>query len=177
MAEMRSLARPYARALFALAKQQDRIDMYGDILTILSAIMSIAAVQHLAGAQRESRRALLQVIRGALHDLPIEITRLLDVMSDNKRLVLVSIVRDLYQEYQRIHSGVLEAMVTCAYAPNEKTKEMIGRQLQERVKGRLQIAYDCEPALIGGFLVRIGDQVLDLSVREKMRRIGQELRR
>jgi len=177
MAEVRSLARPYARALFALAKQQGCVDTFGDTLASLGAIMTSTAVQYLAGAQKGHRVALLQVIRDALPDLPIEIVRLLDAMSDNKRLILVPIVRDLYREYQRADSGVLEAVVTCAYTPSEKTKEAIARRLQERVKGQLQIAYDCEPALMGGFLVRIGDQVLDLSVREQMRRIGQELQR
>ncbi|HUW97793.1 MAG TPA: ATP synthase F1 subunit delta [Acidiferrobacter sp.] len=177
MAEVRSLARPYAHALFALAEQQGRVDIYGEILANLDAIMANTVARYLAGAQKKQRLTLLAVIRDTLPDLPVEMSRLLDAMSDNKRLILLPIVHDLYGQYRRAHVGTTNIMVTCAYTPSEEIKAEIERRLQQRVKGQLRITYDCEPVLMGGFLVRIGDQVLDLSVREQMRRIGRELQR
>jgi F-type H+-transporting ATPase subunit delta len=99
------------------------------------------------------------------------------LLVENGRLGVLPEIRDLFEELRREHEGVLEVEVTSAFPMDEAQLAQLRQKLQAKYGRQVQASVSVEPELIGGVRVKIGDEVLDASVRGKLQGMASALAR
>ena len=175
MYDLKPQARPYAKAAFLAAVEEGQInEMFGD-LKILSEAWSNSSINKLIESPEE-KSVVVATLKGLFSNQPIKLTEnLLDVLGENDRLNLLVVVADIYEDLMLKHN---ESKVIEVAAPNnlsEKTKEIILNKLLNKHGDGSTISFTIDSDLKAGFIVKIGDEVLDLSVKGRIKKLINQL--
>lgn len=172
-----TIGRNYAEALFELGERSGHTERYAELIDAVGGAMEADRQVRLAMVSprvpKDTKAALL---RRALQDTaPDEFIRFLEAVIRRSRQVLLPVIAEQYQalvdvKFNRVHAGV-----TLARAPDDAMRAEVARRLSE-VFGKEVIPHFREdPAILGGLVVRMGDRVMDGSLRRKMVRLKQHL--
>jgi len=175
MYDLKPQARPYAKAAFLAAVEEGQInEMFGD-LKILSEACSNSSIDKLIESPEE-RSVVITTLKNLFSNQPVKLTEnLLDVLGENDRLNLLTAVADIYEDLMLKHN---ESKVIEVAAPNnlsEKTKEIILNKLLNKHGDGSTISFTNDSDLKAGFIVKIGDEVLDLSVKGRIKKLINQL--
>jgi F-type H+-transporting ATPase subunit delta len=169
----RSVARRYLEAAMHAAQRRGLADELGRQLAMLQAALETTpAVRRLLGHPTMGLPRKLEALGDLLGETPVEpLAALIELLIDNDRLAVLEIAEEVYQQLVDEAAGVLRAYVTTA-APlagdqSRRLAETLSRWLDEDVV--IDAAID--PDLIGGLTVRVGDRVLDASLRGRLQRM------
>ncbi len=171
------VAKRYARALFQAARERDILDVVAGDLESLTALLAQqpAFRQFLTALQirQEVRREVLSdVFRAHVHPLVLE---LLHLLLDKKRLAILGQIIEEYGNLLEAERGITRAQVTTAL-PLQGTEERILVEKLEKLSGHtILLEKRVDPKLLGGMMVRIGDRVIDRSVRRTLDQMRREL--
>ena len=169
MAEPITIARPYAEAIFRLAREQSSVAEWSDSLALLEAVVRDEQIRALIGNPNVSRRELENLILGiAGGRISGDARNLVQVLVHNGRLELLSQVRDLYEGLRRDHEGVLEARIVSAFALTDDQLQELVRHVERHYQRKLNTEVEIDPDLIGGVKIAIGDKVIDATVRGRL---------
>jgi F-type H+-transporting ATPase subunit delta len=169
MAENVTVARPYADALFQLARDTGRLSAWSQALAQLAAI---AADSTMAECFRDpelsaNRRAeLIGTVAGDV--LGAEEKNFVRILAENDRLSLLPEIRQLFDVLKDAHEGAKEAAIESAFPLNEAATKTLVADLEKKFGCRIHAKVTVEPELIGGVRIAVGDQVIDASVRGKL---------
>lgn len=178
MAELATLARPYAGAVFAMAKQDQALDRWSRMLGFLAGAAADSKVKRLLDApgmaelQRASR--LAEICGDELDD---QGRKFVEVLAVNKRLNLIAEVREQFEVLRAQEQQSLEVAVTSAYPLSESQSERLKTALQQRFDKTVNLTSEVDSSLIGGVVIRAGDTVIDGSLRGKLNKLGETLAR
>jgi F-type H+-transporting ATPase subunit delta len=173
--ELTTVARPYAEAIFAHADEAGKLDLWSEMLAFLS---SVVADPRLQGAikdpnfGRERLEALMLAIGGGR--LSAEGQNLVRLLVANDRLMVLPEIAALYEVRKNERQGRLDVHITTAYALQAAQKSALADALKRRLGREVTIAADKDPELIGGVCIRVGDLVIDGSVRNQLRHLASE---
>ena len=175
MYDLKPQARPYAKAAFLAAVEEGQInEMFGD-LKILSEACSNSSINKLIESPEE-KSLVITTLKNLFSNQPVKLTEnLLDVLGENDRLNLLTAVADIYEDLMLKHN---ESKVIEVAAPNnlsEKTKEIILNKLLNKHGDGSTISFTIDSDLKAGFIVKIGDEVLDLSVKGRIKKLINQL--
>lgn len=176
MARVTSTARRYAEAAFQIAQRDGTVEQW---LAQLDGLAQVAADPHVV-RRLEDPAVPYEVRREALLDalgrdaLP-QVGNLLELILRRRRVEMLGrISREFRRLYNR-QAGVVEAT---AISASELSAEEV-QALQERVErlagGRVELHFEVDPALLGGVQLRLGDRLIDGSVRGRLERLRNEL--
>lgn len=167
MAELATVARPYAEALFeSLGDTAQDAQVW---LDQLAGIVADPDLQQLADNPRVLPAQLLDVLMGALgKDLPERGRNFLRTVVEAKRLRAVPEMVRQFRALVSQGSGVTDAVVYTPFEISEAALQALGQGLQKRFGRALNLSQQLDPSLIGGIRVVAGDEVLDLSVRARL---------
>ena len=173
MAESVTIARPYAQAIFRLAREGKALAAWSDRLQRLAAIAQDPEMAKVVGNPKFSAGQvadLLVSLTGESANTPgnAQLASFIGILAENERLVVLSDIRDLYEQLKSADEGVKEAAITSAYPLDDAQLKNLMSQLETHFGSRLQPQVEVDAALIGGIKVAVGDQVLDASVRGKL---------
>jgi F-type H+-transporting ATPase subunit delta len=98
-----------------------------------------------------------------------------NILIDRHRARLISDIVELFEEEARLQRGLVLADVTTAEAIDGVSQEIVKRQLRQFAGRDVELRLHTDPALIGGVIARIGDQVIDGSVANQLRRLRARL--
>ena len=177
MAEQITVARPYAEAVFALAREQNALPVWAETLRIAAAVASDARVRvaldnpRLSAAARESR---LLSICGA--DLNADGRRFVRVLIEADRLVLLPEIRDLFNALRDEADGVSRAQITSAFPIDAAELAGLRTALERRFGTKVETTVSVDPQLIGGARIVVGDTVIDGSVQAELQAMANYLR-
>ncbi|MEW6314217.1 MAG: F0F1 ATP synthase subunit delta [Pseudomonadota bacterium] len=178
MAEIVTIARPYAEAVFRLAKQRNQLAAWSDMLALAAAVVADERVAarvvdpNVTGAQAEA--LFLGICGDKLDDAG---KNMIKVLVQNDRLTLLPQIAQLYNELRAQAEGVLDANITSAFPLNDdQVKQLVGK-LEAKYKRKINPQVQVDKALIGGVKIEIGDEVLDASVRGKLQEMAFALTR
>lgn len=167
MAEIATIARPYAEALFQSAKA----DLSGAAawLDPLAALAADAQLQQFADSPKVSTAQVFDVIVGASGlSLSEQAKNFLRTVIDNGRLVALPEIAAQFRALKNAQSGSSDATVYSAYPIDGAALADVAQTLEKRFGRKLNVAVALEPALIGGIRVVVGDEVLDTSVKARL---------
>jgi F-type H+-transporting ATPase subunit delta len=176
MAESQTIARPYADAAFKLALEMKTFADWSDALARLAAIMRSDEAQGLIGNPRLSTASIGGVIGDAAGQLSKEQRNFVQILAENDRLAVLPEIAAQFEEQRNQHEQVLEAKVTSAYPLTEQQIADIVATLQQRYGCRVKAQADVDNDLIGGVSIRVGDEVIDASVRGKLAQLAATLK-
>lgn len=171
----RSAARRYADAIVSLANEQDSFEAWDRDLGNLAGAMSDPQTARFLvnpGVPVVQKR---QVIDTLLQGASPEARNLMNILIERQRL---NILPDLYAAFQSAWldvQGIVLADVTTADPLSPSDLQHIERQLEQMVGKQIRMQTSVDPDLIGGFVARVGDQLLDGSVRTKLRELRGRL--
>jgi F-type H+-transporting ATPase subunit delta len=168
MADIATIARPYAEAVFKVADGEGRLAAWADVIARLAAIAANPAVAEIVGDPNVDPDQLYGVIAGASGDLPKEAQNLLRVLIENGRVALLPEIRESFETLKNEREGVVDAEIATAFALDDAQLAALVQDLEARFKRRINPRVSVDEALIGGVTVAVGDEVIDGSVRGKL---------
>ncbi len=176
MVETVTAARPYAKAVFELARNSGNYDAWSERLSLLKAVVADPALATALDdpSNTSADRALLveKIVGDKLDAEGVNMVRLL---AENNRLSLVSEVGDIYENLRADEEGTLEATVITAMALDDNYRSKLTEALQRRFDKKVKIVEEIDDSLIGGAIIRAGDIVIDGSVKGRLSQLGSSL--
>ena len=174
MSQALTLARPYARAAFALAKDAGRLAPWSTMLGFAALASAVPGVQSALTSPKVSAGTLVDLLLPPGDSDP-NFRRLLEVLADNGRLVLLPEIAALYDQLKADAERVVRATVTSAQPLDAAELDKLRASLRQRFGQDVEVATAVDPALIGGAVIDAGDVVIDGSIRTKLARLGAAL--
>lgn len=169
MAEPLTVARPYAEAVFKLAREKGDLPAWSNTLAILEAVVSTPQIAARVGDPNISAQQLETLILAVAGEAVDGAGRnLIQVLIANDRLTLLPQIRSLYEELRRSQEGVLEAAIVSAFPMDEHQRAQLVSRLEAKHGQRISARLEVDPQLIGGVRIIIGDKVLDATVRGRL---------
>jgi len=169
MAESVTVARPYAQAVYRLAKESKALATWSERLQRLAAIAQDAEMTKVVGNPKFSAKQIAELFISLSGDSGNqELASFIGVLAENERLNVLAQIREIYEELRSADEGVKEATVFTAFALDDAQLKNLMNQLETHFGSKLQPRVEMDAELIGGVKVVVGDQVLDASVRGKL---------
>lgn len=176
MAEALTIARPYAEAAFKLAIEQNALPDWASALERLAVVAGTPEAQKLADDPAIADDKVTSVIADSAGALNAEQTNLLQTLVENGRLSVLSEVSAHFRKLHNEQAGSLDAIVQSAYPLDDAQAAEIQQTLEAKYGRKVSIEVHVEPALIGGVSIRVGDEVIDSSVRGKLEKMASSLK-
>ena len=167
MAELATIARPYAEALFKSAANGDARAL-ADQLDGLSQIARNPELRQFADNPKVEAAQVVDVMTGALQGTGPLVANLLRTMLDNGRLAALPEVAQQYRALVNERLGVSDAVVYSAFPIEPSQMDGVLASLERRFNRKLNATVQVDPELIGGIRVVVGDEVLDASVKARL---------
>jgi len=176
MSELATLARPYAAAVFKRAKETNASKDWSKKLAFLTAVLGDDSISRVIDDPKVSKSSLqtllLDICEG---QLDLEGQNFLKLLIENNRLSLVPAITELFETYKAEDEGSIEIDVTTAFEFTDEAKKKFSATLKKVFGKKVSMKVTVDSALIGGVLVRAGDQVIDASVRGQLQQLAQRL--
>ena len=178
MAELNTIARPYAQAIFSLAESKKELAKWSGALAVLAVTASDDGVKALAGDPGTDKGKLKDMISNICGELADdEAKSLLALLIENGRVSVLPEIAQLYEIYRAESEKTIQVDVVSAFALNAKQKEGIAAAMKKRLGREVKLVASTDKTLVGGAVIRAGDLVIDGSVVKQMQRLGSTLSR
>lgn len=169
MAEVVTIARPYAEALARLAKEQNTWAAWSDMLSLAAAVVADAQVAALiANPSVPAERAVELILAVCGGKLNAEGVNTVKVLAENKRLPVLPEIARLFEEMRAVAEGALEAKIVSAFPLSDAQVAALADKLAAKYGRKVGTTQEVDAGLIGGVTITVGDEVLDASVRAKL---------
>ena len=176
MSEKNTLARPYAKAIFQLAKEKNKYQEWVMFFNVLINIVSNQKVLNLIKnpmiAASEKAQFIIEVGEKSFNEREKELVRML---AKNHRLLIVSAIRTLYEQYRAEEEQTLEVEVCSAVVLQEEQQQELTKVFRKYFNKKIKAQWTQDKELIGGFIVKAHDKVFDGSIRGQLKRLHREI--
>jgi F-type H+-transporting ATPase subunit delta len=175
VSENMTLARPYAKAVFGTALENNTLATWSHALKILASIVANKEMQPILTHPRISKDQLADIVLSIAADLPREGKHLLNLLVEKKRLALLPVIATLYETFVRDHEKTIEVKVDSAYPIDPVRLQRLKQALQTYLKRQVSLHCTVNTTLLGGAIIYADHQVIDGSVRNKLKRLSESL--
>jgi F-type H+-transporting ATPase subunit delta len=176
MAELTTVARPYAEAAFRRAKETAALDTWSSALAVLAAAgqepSAIAFAANPKASVGQLEAVLLELL-GAL--ATAEVRNFVTVVLENRRFALLPKIAELFEQLKAAEQGSVHAHIESAFELDAEQLEALKSSLASRYGKRITTSVAVRPELIGGVRMLVGDDVIDASVRGKLAALSARL--
>jgi F-type H+-transporting ATPase subunit delta len=171
MAEIATVARPYAEALFRIAKQGN-MAAWSELVSELAQVAAHPDVQAFAANPNVSDADIVGVLT-ALVKAPLtpEARNFIQVLTENGRIALLPEIAVQFEVLKNADAGAADATISSAFALESAQVQPLVATLEKKFGRKLNPTLTVDPSLIGGVRVIVGDEVLDTSVRAKLQQM------
>ena len=169
MAELVTIARPYAEAIFRIAKDKGTLAPWSEKLAFLSAIAIDPQMRTCIGnpgLTLGKKADLVKTLCGEAADG--DTNSFIQVLATNERLALLPEIAVIFEALKSVEEGIKDAVIYSAFPIDDGQQKTLVADLEARFKSKLSVSVVIDPSLIGGVKIVVGDQVLDLSIRAKL---------
>jgi len=171
-----SVARNYAAALFALGEKSGKVDAFGEWIDALAgAITASPKVEATLLSPKVTKATKTRLLTGAATGAPGEFTHFLAAVVKRGRQGLLPVIATEFHELNDVRLNRVRAGVILAREPDEQLKGRIKRALEEQLGKEVLPTFTVDAEILGGAIVRLGDRVLDGSVRRRIVRLRRQL--
>lgn len=173
MSQALTLARPYARAAFALARQAGTLPQWSASLAVAAQLASDPRIAALIAHPNLGAGEAAGLVAPPACDATF--LQFLDVLAENDRIGLLPEIAGQYERLKADAEHVVRAKVTSATPLDASERGKIEEALRRRFKAEVALEMAVDPSLIGGAVIDAGDVVIDGSVRSKLARLATVL--
>lgn len=171
MAELATIARPYAEALFRVA-QGGNLQAWSDLVSEMAQVAAVPELTALAANPRvtdaQVSETFMSVIKSPLND---EAKNFINALIENGRLSALPEIGVQFQILKNAQQGSADAEIVSAFALTDAQVAELVESLQKKFGRKLNPTVTIDQSLIGGVRVVVGDEVLDTSVRAKLQQM------
>ena len=178
MAEISTVARPYAEAVFRTALEKNALGPVAESLALAAAIARDERMHAVLGNPKvnaQQKKELFAAGAGGRAN-PI-VDNLLSVLVDGHREVLIGSIAEQFEDLKHEHEKVVRARITSAQPLTDAQRAEIVAALEKRYGKRVEAELDVDAQLLGGARVQVGDQVIHASVRDALAQMAAALTR
>lgn len=198
MADLSTLARPYAKAAFDYAKEHHAVNEWQDYLNVMNAIVSdkafadyinnpaVAAQAKVAtlkdlynqSSPEDSNtvfKTLSTAIEGGAQADTNAFVNFLTQLAEQDRLALLPSINERFGLLKAADAKEVHAYVTSAYPLTQVQEQLIEHRLATSLGAKVVLHVNLDPALIAGVTIKVGDKVIDDSVRGKLKQLKTQL--
>jgi F-type H+-transporting ATPase subunit delta len=177
MAELTTIARPYAEAAFALARDANALPVWSSMLRYASAVVAeprmARALDNPKFTAGDKEALLLSVCGDKLDALGRSFVR---VLIEADRVALLPQIDALFEELRNEAEGVAKARIDTAFPLTDADLAGLTAALEKRFGKRIEASVTVNPELIGGARISVGDTVIDASVQAQLQAMASRLR-
>lgn len=176
MAELSTLARPYAEAAFKRAKETGASQTWSDALAFLSLVIQDEALSVIIKNPRVGKQHRTDLIMSISQDqIPDEAKNLLKVLIENDKLLLLPQISLMFEQYKADDEGYVNVDLFSAYSLTKAEQGKYVAMLEKLLKKRVNAAVSIDKSLIGGILAKAGDKVIDGSIKGQLHQLAKRL--
>lgn len=175
MAEIGTIARPYAQAAFEVAKAEGQLAGWAGFLQNAAQLMGQEDVRQLAQNPKVLKNQLVSVFEGILKPTSESQKNFLYAVVDQSRLSALPAIYEMFEAHKNDYEGSADAQIVTAYPMSDEQLRDVIASLESKLGKKLKPEVTVDSSLIGGFCVTVGDEVLDMSVRAKLARMQSAL--
>ncbi len=173
---MEELARVYAEALFGVAKEKDKLDAIHDQLGEFAGAVADSHDMQLFFfspyfSSSEKREGIDRAVSGADE----EFVNFLDLLAEKHRMPVIFAIRRAFDALWAEERKRLDVTVTSAVELDPKVVESVGKEIEKQTGREIDLNAVVDESVIGGLVLRVGNRVLDASVRAKLERLRKEI--
>lgn len=176
MSSLTTLARPYAKAAFELARGDDNLALWDEMLAVVTRVTddeSMAA--WLQSPHSTADKAVDIIVEAMGDDVDARFQGYLGVLADNGRLLLCGEIGRLYRKLRQRAEKRLEVRVVSAIPLEDSQAERMQTALAKRLDCEITLNNDVDPEVLGGAIIYAGDQVIDGSIVGRLKRLEASL--
>ena len=168
MAELATIARPYAEALFRVAKSGN-LAAWSDLVSEMAAVAALPDVKSFAGNPKISDQQVSETFLSLLKsNVSAEAKNFVGMLVENGRLAALPEIGAQFHALKNASEGAADAEITSAFELTDAQVKDLVATLEKKFGRKLNPTVTVDNALIGGVRVTVGDEVLDTSVRAKL---------
>ena len=176
MADLTTLARPYARAAFEVAMQGNDLDNWSNMLSLVARVSSIDSVRVVLGSPTLTAEQLAQTMIDICgEDLDKKGQNFLALLAENKRLGLLVEISAIYEIFKANQEKSIDVEITTAFEVSSEASDKLAKALKKRLQREINLESKVDPGLLGGAVIRAGDTVIDSSVRGKLTKLAEAM--
>jgi F-type H+-transporting ATPase subunit delta len=176
MAELSTLARPYAKAAFNAAVETGDIAAWSAALATLGAIIGTDEVHQFIGSPSvtaSNKATTLANLAG--DDCNEGAKNLLDVLAENSRFPLLPEISAQFELLKADHEKSADVIVKSAFSLSDAQQKTLSDKLAKKLDRDVTLTVEIDSALIGGVIIKAGDLVIDDSVRGKLSKLADAM--
>ena len=175
MSDFETAARPYARALFELAVEENKLQQWQDNLQQIALIAAdpdmLAVFEQPAILASEVAELFLSVAGAAGIDTDADFNNLIALLAENDRLAALPSINAQFATLKQEAEGKIEVMVRSAQELSAEQQGSIASSMAKRLGKEVSITTELDPSLIAGAIVTAGDLVIDGSASGQMQKL------
>jgi F-type H+-transporting ATPase subunit delta len=170
MAELATIARPYAKAAFEFADQAQQTQAWSEVLIALGAIIENETMQSLMNHPQVTTPQLTELVKSLLQQFSLNenIENFIQLLIESRRLYCVPAIAERFLALMAEKEKRMDVIVTSAHPVGAGTQAKLQKSLEKRLKCKVQIEYQIDASIIGGMIIRAGDLLIDGSVHSQL---------
>jgi len=178
MAEIATIARPYAEASFRAALEAKDLAGWSDGLALAGAIAGEDQMAELLGNPRLTRAQKLELFFGVGGDrLPGPVRNLVTLLVESTRAVLLPEIASQFEALKREHESVVRARIVSARPLADAERDDLVASIARKYGRKVEATVEIDASLIGGARLHVGDEVINASVRDALAQMAVALSR
>lgn len=176
MAELSTLARPYAKAAFEFARDHKALGEWSAQLDTCAAVAADEGVRVILDNPALTNEQQAQTLNDVCGDATgQEVKNFVSILSSNKRIALLPYIQTQFELFKANQEKSVDVEVISAFDMDEATVAKLGEVLGKKLERDVKVSTATDRSILGGVLIRAGDLVIDGSVRGRLNKLAEAL--
>jgi len=174
MAELSTLARPYAKAAFEYALESGDLQGWSDSLRTVSSVTKQSSVDQLLSSPSSTASEQAAALTGICGEsLSSAGKNFICILSENRRLKLLPQIAHQFEIMKANQEKAIEVDVASAQPLDEEQQEKLTEALSKKLERKVNMQVSLDKSLLGGAVIRAGDTVIDGSIRGRLTKLAE----
>jgi F-type H+-transporting ATPase subunit delta len=175
MSELTTVARPYARAAFEFAVDNNKIEAWSEMLFFTSEVVKNPTMVKILTKDKAAQELAKIFINVCENQLDENGQNFIKIMAENGRLSVLPRVAQLFADLEDEYKKQIDVIIVSAYALSKKQKDELSQSLEKRLARKVNLNCSIDKTLIAGMVITAGDLVIDSTAKGQLARLSNAL--
>ena len=176
MAELSTLARPYAKAAFEYAVEAKDVQGWSDSLSLAASVAQQPAVEKLLSSPSATAEKQAEAVQNICGDeLATACQNFISILSENRRLQILPQISQQFEIMKANLEKAVDVDVVAASKLNAAQQKALSEALSAKLERKVNLQVSLDKSLLGGAVIRAGDTVIDGSIRGRLTKLAESL--